>query len=88
MGPVQSDSLPPSLLGKTQRMDQLPQFDSLPEIPELGLRHAWDVWGRDDVLGSMNHVTPERVAAAARLVRSGVRVSLDLPLDLPKGGEC
>ncbi len=64
-------------------MDQLPQFDSLPEIPELGLRHAWDVWGRDDVLGSMNHVTPERVAAAASLVRSGVRVSLDLPLNLP-----
>ena len=64
-------------------MDPLPDFDSLPEIPELNLHHAWDVWGRDDVLGSMNNVTPERVAAAAALVRSGVRVSLDLPLNLP-----
>ncbi len=64
-------------------MDELPDFDSLPEIAELGLRHAWDVWGRDDVLGSINHVTPQRVAAAATLVQSGVRVSLDLPLNLP-----
>ena len=83
MSRLQSDSPPALLLGKTERMDQLPEFDSLPEIPELSLRHAWDVWGRDDVLGSMNQVTPERVAAAARLVMTGVRVSLDLPLNLP-----
>ncbi len=61
----------------------LPDFDSLPEIPELGLRHAWDVFGRDDVLGSMNLVTDARVEAAARLIRTGRRISLDLPLNLP-----
>ena len=61
----------------------LPDYDELPEIAELGLRHAWDVFGRDDVLGSMNTLTPERVAAAARLVTTGRRIPLDLPLDQP-----
>ncbi len=62
---------------------RLPDFDDLPELEGLGLKHAWEVFGPDDVLGSMNLVTAERTAAAARLVTSGVRISLDLPLDLP-----
>lgn len=64
-------------------MRNLPDFDDLPELEGLGLRHAWDVFGRDDVLGSMNLITSERTAAAARLIRTGERVSLDLPLNLP-----
>ena len=64
-------------------MDGLPRFDDLPEIPGLGLRHAWDVFGREDVLGSVNLLTPERVAAAAGNVRTGEVISLDLPLNLP-----
>jgi kynurenine formamidase len=61
----------------------LPDFDELPELEGLGLRHAWDVFGRDDVLGSMNNLSPEGVAAAARLVTTGEVVPLDLPLNLP-----
>lgn len=61
----------------------LPDFDDLPLLGDLGIRHAWDVWGRDDVLGSMNLVTPARVAAAAASVTTGEMVSLDLPLNLP-----
>ena len=61
----------------------LPDYDALPEIEGLGLRHAWEVFGRDDVLGSINLVTPARVAAAAASVETGEIVSLDLPLDLP-----
>jgi kynurenine formamidase len=61
----------------------LPDFDELPEIPGLGIRHAWDVWGRDDALGSINLVTPERVARAAASVRTGQMIRLDLPLDVP-----
>jgi hypothetical protein len=61
----------------------LPAFDDLPEVPGLGIRHAWDVWGRDDVLGSINLVTPERIARAAATVRSGQAIRLDLPLDVP-----
>ena len=63
--------------------ESLPSYDELPEIPGLGLRHAWEVFGPQDVLGSINLVTPARVAAAAVGVRSGELISLDLPLDLP-----
>ena len=61
----------------------LPSFDELPEIPGLGLRHAWGVFGEGDALGSVNLVTPERVARAAASVATGELVSLDLPLDVP-----
>jgi kynurenine formamidase len=61
----------------------LPTYDDLPEIAGLGLRHAWDVFGDGDVLGSINLVTPARVARAAAMVTTGELVSLDLPLNLP-----
>lgn len=61
----------------------LPDYDDLPEIEGLGVRHAWDVFGRDDVLGSVNLLTDERVARAARLIQTGHRIPLDLPLNLP-----
>ena len=64
-------------------LTDLPDYDELPEIPGLGVRHAWDVFGRDDVLGSINLVTPERVARAAASVTTGQMIRLDLPLDLP-----
>jgi kynurenine formamidase len=41
----------------------------------------WGRWGPDDERGALNHLTPERVAAAAALVRTGRTVSLSRPLD-------
>jgi kynurenine formamidase len=41
----------------------------------------WGKWGADDELGSMNYVTPEKIAAAAKLVQRGRVFSLALPLD-------
>lgn len=35
----------------------------------------WDRWGPDDRLGTLNHLTPARTAAAAKLVNSGETVS-------------
>jgi len=64
-------------------VSDLPSYDELPEIEGFGLRHAWDVFGRDDVLGSINLLTPERVARASTNIVTGEMVSLDLPLDLP-----
>lgn len=64
-------------------MVDLPSFDELAEVPGLGLRHAWGMFGDDDRLGSINLLTPARVLAATALVRTGEIVSLDLPLDLP-----
>jgi kynurenine formamidase len=45
----------------------------------------WGRWGPDDELGTMNFITPEKVRAAARLVRSGRRVSLALPINKVPG---
>jgi len=58
-------------------------FDELPRLPGSGLRHAWDVWGPGDNLGTLNRLTGPVVAAAMAAVRTGERVGLTLPLDLP-----
>lgn len=52
------------------------------DLRELGARLSnWNRWGADDELGTLNLVTPERVAAAARLVRTGTVHELGMPLD-------
>ncbi len=54
---------------------------SRPRYAELPDGCAWGI--QDEAFGSLALLTPERVAAAARLVRSGRRFSLDLPIDQP-----
>lgn len=44
----------------------------------------WDRWGAQSARGTLNYLTPDRVVAAARLVRSGTSVSLSLPMDSDK----
>jgi kynurenine formamidase len=61
----------------------LPSYDQLPSIEKTGERHAWGVFGASDQLGTINHLTPERVLAAARLVKRGAVINLSLPLDTP-----
>ena len=39
-------------------------------------RRNWGRWGADDEVGAINLITPEKCASAARLVRSGRRLSL------------
>lgn len=45
----------------------------------------WDRWGSDDQLGTLNYLTPAKVAAAATLVRSGRQVSKAIPMDTSAG---
>lgn len=52
-----------------------PTYDELASAEPPG--SSWDVFGRDDQLGTVNFLTPDRVAAAARLVRTGRRYGLD-----------
>ncbi len=63
-----------------------------PRDREVGLTRAdfdrlfeavsnWGRWGADDQRGALNYLTADRVAAAARLVRSGETVTLSLPLN-------
>ena len=41
----------------------------------------WGRWSDRPERGALNHLTPERVVDAARLVRRGITVTLSLPLD-------
>lgn len=45
-----------------------------------GQINNWDKWGDSDQVGTMNYCTPDRVAAAASLIRTGKRFSLGLPI--------
>ncbi len=40
----------------------------------------WGRWDRDPERGALHHLTAERIAGAARLVRDGISVTLSLPL--------
>jgi len=57
----------------------LPRYDDLATAAVPG--SSWEVFGRDDQLGTINLLTPDRVAAAARLVRTGRRFNLDYPIN-------
>lgn len=41
----------------------------------------WGRWGAEDDRGTLNHVTPDRVAKAAQSIRSGKRISMAIPMD-------
>jgi len=56
-------------------------------VREWGRRYSnWRRFGHDDELGTLNFLTPERVIAAASLVRSGLVVSCALPVGADDGG--
>jgi putative cyclase len=61
----------------------IPQYAELAVIEQTGARHAWGVFGPDDELGTLNFITADVVAAAAREVMAGEVVNLSLPLDQP-----
>lgn len=51
-------------------------------VKELGLRYSnWGRWGDDDELGTLNHLAPDNVVRAARLVATGRIVGMGLPID-------
>jgi len=53
----------------TTTPDGAPAYDDLPVIEALGLPHAWDALPEN--LGTLAWQTPERIVAAAGLVRDG-----------------
>lgn len=54
----------------------IPTFADLPNLAGSDEKHAWDVWGRDDQLGTVNFITEQSVRHAARSVRQGTVISL------------
>lgn len=63
--------------------ERLPAFDELPVNPNHPPRSAWGLFGDDDQIGTLNLLTPERVVAAAQLVRRGQVFALNWKLELP-----
>src|SRR6266852_3942849 len=41
----------------------------------------WGRWGKDDHIGTLNHVTPEDITKAAGLIKIGKVFALGIPLD-------
>jgi hypothetical protein len=62
-----------------------PTFAELNRPDATGLPLAWGVWGEADEVGTLNNIAPGTTAAAAGLVRRGVRFNLNLPLHTPLG---
>ncbi|KAL7003913.1 hypothetical protein EMMF5_006549, partial [Cystobasidiomycetes sp. EMM_F5] len=61
-----------------------PKFSDLPLDTSHPDHSAWFAFGKEDELGTLNHLTQEVVREAAKEIRLGLRVSLNLPLDQPK----
>jgi kynurenine formamidase len=60
-----------------------PSYADLPVKPGAPAGSAWGLFGDDDQLGCLNLLTPERVIAAAKLVRKGAIFPLNLRIDEP-----
>jgi len=61
-----------------------PTLSELPTIPNApeGAPAAW-VWGTDDFVGRLNLLTSTRIKSALSEIRTGEKISLNLPLDVP-----
>ncbi|KAH8731610.1 hypothetical protein GQ44DRAFT_736039 [Phaeosphaeriaceae sp. PMI808] len=61
---------------------KFPTRKELPEIPGAPPEAAW-VWGKNDHIGRLNLLTPTRVSAASKEIKSGEIVPVNLPLNVP-----
>jgi hypothetical protein len=61
----------------------LPSFDELQGGDGKPAGSSWGLWGDDDVLGTLNLLTPERVKRGAECVRKGAVFPVNLDMHLP-----
>jgi hypothetical protein len=61
----------------------LPGYADLPVREGLPPGSSWGVWGDRDVFGTLNLLSPERVLAATKAIRTGRTFGLNLALTLP-----
>jgi kynurenine formamidase len=55
-------------------------YSELLKRPDVPPGSTWGLFGEDDDLGTVNFLTPEKIIAAAGLIRSGQVFNLDLPV--------
>jgi hypothetical protein len=63
------------------KMASKPSFNDLPLRKEGPPGNAWGRFGAEDQCGTLNLLTPETTASAAREIVEGVRISTDWSLD-------
>jgi kynurenine formamidase len=61
----------------------IPKFSDLPVVEGLGYRHAWDVYGREDNLGTLNLIDDVAVLRGLSAALVGRRYALSLPMTDP-----
>ncbi|KAJ8115800.1 hypothetical protein ONZ43_g4585 [Nemania bipapillata] len=60
-----------------------PSYDELPLNSSYPSKAAWGVWGADDELGALNHITEDTIMAASQTIKEGKAFPLNLRLDVP-----
>src|SRR5439155_3071841 len=73
----------PTSVANLRLMPALPGYADLPVKAGAPPGSSWGLWGDDDVLGTLNLLTPARTAAAAQLVKTGAVFPLNLEMELP-----
>ncbi|KAG1314861.1 hypothetical protein G6F64_001124 [Rhizopus arrhizus] len=63
---------------------KLPTYDELPIDSKYPPHTAWGLWGKDDNYGTLNLLTEETVAKAAKCVRRGAVFPLNWKLESPQ----
>lgn len=59
------------------------RYAALPTTPDGSSRWAWGVFGEDDEVGTVNHISAATIVEAAMEVRTGAVISLNLPITEP-----
>jgi kynurenine formamidase len=62
------------------RDENIPDYAALQERPGRLQGTAWELWGASDELGTLNHLTPQRVLDAQRSILTGQVIPLNLSL--------
>lgn len=60
-----------------------PSYDDLPLDASYPTKAAWGVWGADDELGALNHITNATILSASQGIELGFAIPLNLELDIP-----
>jgi len=67
----------------TSKFPVLPTFDELPKFHDFA-GCAWELWGKDDQLGTVNLLSPDVVVKAAQEIKLGQTVCLNWPINFPE----
>jgi kynurenine formamidase len=81
--PAKKMTRPAARKVKAPSASRIPSYADLPVRAGAPAGSAWGVFGDQDEVGTINLMTPDRVKAAARSIRTGKIFALNLPIDIP-----